>query len=88
MNYSSVLTTTDAEAFFSLLKRGIVGSFHHVSKKHLHRYCNEFSFRWNYRNDDDASCTIAAIRAGDGKRLMYQAVRAVLITKESPPSRG
>jgi len=37
-----------------------------------HRYCNEFSFRWNYRKDDDATRTIAAIRAGDGKRLMYQ----------------
>lgn len=35
------------ESFFSLLKRGIYGSFHHVSKEHLPRYCDEFSFRWN-----------------------------------------
>ncbi len=66
------VSTNDAEAYFSLLKRGIMGSFHHVSKKHLHRYCNEFSFRWNHRKDDDASRTKAAIRAADGKRLMYQ----------------
>jgi hypothetical protein len=42
------------------------------AKTHLHRYCNEFSFRWSYRKDDDASRMVAAIRAGDGKRLMYQ----------------
>jgi transposase-like protein len=66
------VSTNDAEAFFSLLKRGVVGSFHHVSKKHLHRYCNEFSFRWNYRKDTDENRTVAAIQAADGKRLMYQ----------------
>jgi transposase-like protein len=70
--YRDGVSTNDAEAFFSLLKRGVMGSFHHISKKHMHRYCNEFSFRWNYRKDDDASRTIAAIRAGDGRRLMYQ----------------
>ena len=32
-----------AESFFALLKRGIVGSFHHISPEHLHRYCDEFS---------------------------------------------
>jgi transposase-like protein len=36
-----------AESFFALLKRGIVGSFHHVSQEHLERYCDEFSFRWS-----------------------------------------
>lgn len=38
-----------AEGFFSLLKRGINGTFHHVSKGHLHRYCAEFEFRYNSR---------------------------------------
>jgi transposase-like protein len=33
-----------AESYFALLKRGVHGTFHHVSKKHLHRYCDEFSF--------------------------------------------
>ena len=32
-----------------MLKRGIVGVFHHVSKKHLHRYAAETAFRWNKR---------------------------------------
>ena len=60
-----------AESYFSLLKRGIMGSFHHVSVKHLHRYCDEFSFRWNYRKDSDAARTAAALKAADGKRLTY-----------------
>ena len=42
------------ESFFSLMKRGITGSFHHVSKQHLGRYCNEFAFRWTYKDEDDS----------------------------------
>jgi ISXO2 transposase-like protein len=41
--------TNTVEGFFSLLKRGINGSFHHVSKGHLFRYVDEFSFRYNTR---------------------------------------
>jgi ISXO2-like transposase domain len=37
--------TNTVEGLFGLLKRGIIGSFHHVSKGHLHRYVDEFSFR-------------------------------------------
>ena len=44
------ITTNTAESFFSLPKRGVYGTFHHVSKQHLHRYCVEFDFRWNGRN--------------------------------------
>ena len=39
-----------AESYFALLKRGVIGSFHHVSKQHLDRYCDEFSFRWDHRS--------------------------------------
>jgi transposase-like protein len=64
-------STNDAESYFALLKRGIVGSFHHVSKQHLDRYCDEFSFRWNHRHITDAERTIEAIRCSEGKRLTY-----------------
>jgi hypothetical protein len=37
--------TNTMESNFTLLKRGMVGSFYHLSEKHLHRYCDEFSFR-------------------------------------------
>jgi transposase-like protein len=70
------------ESFFALLKRGIYGTFHAVSRKHLHRYVSEFEFRWCTRRLDDGERVWAAITAGEGKRLMYrQPVR-----KEPPES--
>lgn len=65
-----------AESFFALLKRGLVGTFHAVSKRHLHRYVNEFAFRWNYRYCNDGERTLQAIRDAVGKRLMYKQPRA------------
>ncbi len=43
--------TQHIENAFSLLKRGVYGTFHHVSIKHLGRYCNEFSYRFNRREE-------------------------------------
>jgi transposase-like protein len=67
--------TNTAENFFSILKRGINGSYHHVSEAHLHRYLSEFDFRYNNREAngvDDAERTRRAIAGADGKRLMYR----------------
>jgi transposase-like protein len=64
--------TNTAESFFSLLKRGVYGTFHHVSKKHLPRYCAEFDFRWNGRELMDAERRDAAVKGAEGKRLMYR----------------
>ena len=63
--------TNTAENFFSLLKRGINGSYHFVSKAHLHRYLNEFDFRYNARHLTDSERTRLALRMTEGKRLMY-----------------
>ena len=60
------------EGAFSLLKRGVMGTFHSVSKKHLPNYLNEFEFRWNTRNLDDGQRVARAIQQGDGKRLEYR----------------
>ena len=49
-----IIHTNTVESAFSLLKRGIVGNFHKVSIKHLQRYLDEFSYRFNRRNDDGA----------------------------------
>lgn len=46
--------TSHIDSFWSLFKRGIIGSFHHVSKAYLPLYLNEFSFRHNARNNPDA----------------------------------
>lgn len=64
--------TNTAESFFALLKRGVIGSFHHISKEHLDRYCDEFSFRWDHRSIDDSARTEIAIRQANGKRLLYR----------------
>ena len=45
--------TNTVEGFFSLLKRGVNGVFHHVSREHLHRYCDEFAFRYENRKASD-----------------------------------
>lgn len=59
------------ENFWSLLKRGILGIYHHVSPKHLHRYCNEFQFRYNSREIKDTDRFKAIFGQCEG-RLMYQ----------------
>lgn len=41
--------TCTIDGYWSLLKRGIIGRFHQVSTEHLHRYLDEFQFRWNHR---------------------------------------
>jgi transposase-like protein len=64
--------TNTVEGFFSLLKRGINGVYHHVSKEHLHRYLAEFDFRYNHRKVEDHDRTISAITGFVGKRLTYR----------------
>jgi transposase-like protein len=65
-------TTNGVEAYFSLLKRGITGTFHHLSVKHLHRYCGEFDFRYNGRFMTDAERRDAAVKSAEGRRLYYK----------------
>jgi len=64
--------TNTAEGYFANLKRGLNGSYHHVSHKHLHRYLSEFDFRWNAREASDSARTVAALSQAEGKRLRYR----------------
>ncbi|MCH7614974.1 MAG: IS1595 family transposase [Nitrospinae bacterium] len=52
--------TANLDSFWSLFKRGIMGSFHHVSKAYLPLYLNEFSFRYNARKNPDAFAELLA----------------------------
>jgi len=70
----SVASTNTTESFFSLLKRGIVGAWHHVSRVHLAKYANEFAFRWNTRRDTDDRRLVRLIGWIHDKRLLYRHV--------------
>ena len=60
------------ESSFSLLKRGLVGTYHHVSEQHLQRYVTEFDFRWNHRKETDRERSDSLLMQLSGKRLMYR----------------
>src|ERR1035437_254674 len=60
------------ESFFSLLKCGVYGSWHHVSREHLPKYANEFAFRWNTRGQTDGERIQTALGMVTGKRLTYR----------------
>lgn len=67
--------TNTVENYFSILKRGITGTYHHVSQQHLKRYLAEFDFRYNERSGlgvSDAERAARAIRGIEGKRLTYR----------------
>jgi transposase-like protein len=67
--------TNTIEGYFSILKRGISGVYHHVSQQHLKRYLAEFDFRYNERmalDVTDAERAIKAVKGVVGKRVTYQ----------------
>lgn len=64
--------TQTIESYFGILKRGIMGSYHHVSQAHLKRYLAEFDFRYNFRKVDDTERMDEALKGIEGKRLTYR----------------
>ncbi|MFC4290974.1 IS1595 family transposase [Sphingorhabdus arenilitoris] len=60
------------ENFFSIFKRGVIGTYHHMSEAHLGRYCKEFDFRYNTREMTDTERAAVAIKGMEGKRLTYR----------------
>lgn len=61
-----------AESSHALIRRGLVGIYHNISREYLHRYLWQFDFLWNNRQLNDGERTIAAIKSAEGKRLMYR----------------
>ena len=72
--------TGTIDGYWGLLKRGIIGSYHQVSIKHLHRYLSEFQFKWNHREAQDIFVlVIAALVIG-------QALPYAVLTEQKPTS--
>lgn len=68
-------TTNNVENFFNMFKRGVYGTFHHISEQHLQRYLNEFSFRYSNRSGlgiEDGERMVLAMKGIEGKRLTYR----------------
>jgi transposase-like protein len=64
--------TNGVEGFFSLLKRGVMGTFHHISEQHLPLYLAEFDHRHNCREMTDGERTVNGLQKVEGKRLTYK----------------
>jgi transposase-like protein len=67
--------TNTLEGFFSIFKRGLVGTYQHMSTQHLDRYLAEFDFRQNTRvklGINDSERADIALQGFKGKRLTYQ----------------
>jgi transposase-like protein len=61
-----------AENFFSILKRGVVGTYHHWSEAHIHRYLAEFDFRYSTKDISDRERADLSLKGIGGKRLTYR----------------
>lgn len=64
--------TNTAEGFFSLFKRGVNGTFHHIGAKYMDQYLAEFDFRYNHRGVTDGQRTVEGLKKISGKRLMLR----------------
>jgi transposase-like protein len=63
--------TNTIEGFFSRLKRGLTGTYHHVGSQHLGRYVTEFDFRYNTRKGTDTERSTELLKGIAGRRLLY-----------------
>ena len=63
-----------AENFFSIFKRGLVGTYHHMSPAHLHRYLAEFDLRYSTKSNTDTERAAAILAGMEGRRLTYRRI--------------
>ena len=69
--------SNSAENFFSILKRGVIGTYHHWSEAHIHRYLTEFDFRYSTKDISDSERADKALIGIAGKRLTYRRTAAL-----------
>jgi transposase-like protein len=63
-----------AENFFSILKRGVVGTYHHMSATHMHRYLAEFDLRYSTKDKSDTERAGDILKGMEGRRLTYRRI--------------
>jgi hypothetical protein len=80
---TGIYYTNSVEGFFGLFKRAIIGIYHQVSVKHIQRYCDEASYRYNTRKIKDCNRFMDAMTKTAG-RLKYQD----LVGKKDKPTKG
>ena len=66
------ITTNSVEGYFSIVKRGNIGVYHHWSRKYMGQYLREFDWRYNVRRLPDMKRVVAALKMTGGKRLMLK----------------
>ena len=66
-----------AENLFSILKRGIVGTYHHWSATHVHRYLAEFDLRYSTKDVTDTERAATILKGMEGRRLTYRRIGAL-----------
>jgi transposase-like protein len=63
-----------AENFFSILKRGVIGTYHHWSEAHMHRYLAEFDMRYSTKSNSDGERAAYILKGMEGRRLTYRRI--------------
>lgn len=71
---SGEVHSNSAENFFSILKRGVIGTYHHWSAAHMHRYLAEFSLRYSTKNATDGDRAASILKGMEGRRLTYRRI--------------
>lgn len=69
---SGAFSSNGLENYWSILKRGIIGTFHFVSPKHLQKYCDEFTERYNKRDISNIERFHKTIQKCENNRLKYR----------------
>jgi ISXO2-like transposase domain len=80
--------TNTVEGYFAIFKRGVYGTFHHISQQHLKRYLAEFDYRYNEREAlgvNDTERMTRSVQGIVGKRLTYRRPRGAEETEADIP---
>lgn len=74
--------TNGIEGFWSIFKRGVIGIYHYVSPQHLHRYCAEFTTRYNQRKTSNIDRFLDVVKNSKKERVTYRVLTASPNPKE------